>query len=490
MRYQLFAFIAAVATASCSQAAQQAARSPDPVRAVETGLRGPVAVAGEAPVLMSLSDRMAFYKVPGVSIAVIDKGKIAWAKGYGMAREGQPVTPETQFSTGSISKAVTAVAAMRRVESGALALDADVNSVLKNWKVPPSPLSAGRPLTMRGLLSHGAGLSVHGFYPGYEPGAPLPTNIQILNGKAPAVNKPVVIEIQPGTAWKYSGGGYQVVQQWLTEERVTEFPRLMQALIFKPLGMTRSRFEQLSPEQAPVNSATAHDRQGKELPSRWMLLPELAAAGLWSTPTDLARLAVALQQSWKGKSGSLVSAATAREMFKRQIGEWGLGFELQGQGRGLRFRHVGDNPGYKAILVAFPETGQGAVILTNGDRGTRLVDELLLSVAAAYNWVDYAPKVKTMVKIDPAAISRLEGTYVLDTMSQVKLVVAARGERLSLRIVQPGGEDTSELLPAAPDRFFRRDIEFELRFQPGSPAPKLALHQDGQVFSASRTNER
>jgi CubicO group peptidase (beta-lactamase class C family) len=488
MKNVLFAFVAAVATISCSQAAQRAAPRPDPVKAVESGLRGPVAVAGEAPVLMSLGDRMAYYKVPGVSIAVIDKGKIAWAKGYGMAREGQPVTPETQFSTGSISKAVTAVAAMRRVEAGALALDADINSVLKNWKVPPSPLSAGRPVTMRGLLSHGAGLSVHGFYPGYEPGAPLPTNIQILNGEPPAVNKPVVIEIQPGSAWKYSGGGYQVVQQWLTEERRNDFPTLMQALIFKPLGMTRSRFEQLSPEQAPLNSASGHDRQGKQLPSRWMLLPEMAAAGLWGTPSDLARLAIALQQSWKGKRGSLVSAATAREMFKRQIGEWGLGFELQGQGRGLRFRHVGDNPGYKAILVAYPETGQGAVILTNGDRGTRLMDEILLSVATAYDWVDYAPKIKTMAKIDPAATSRLEGTYVLDTMSQVRLVVVPRGERLSLRIVQPGGEDMSELLPAAPDRFFRRDIEFEVHFEPGSPAPKLTLYQDGQIFPATRVS--
>jgi CubicO group peptidase (beta-lactamase class C family) len=433
---------------------------------------------------------MAFYKVPGVSIAVIDKGKIAWARGYGWAREGQPVTPETEFSTGSVSKAVAAVAALRRVEAGALALDTDINPVLKNWKVPPSPLSAGRPVTLRGLLSHGAGLSVHGFYPGYKPGEPLPTNIQILNGQPPAVNKPVVIEIPPGSAWKYSGGGYQVVQQWLTEDMGTGFPGLMQALIFKPLGMTRSRFEQLPPERAPVTSATAHDREGKELPSRWMLLPEMAAAGLWSTPSDLARLAIALQQAWKGKAGGLVSAATAREMFERQIGEWGLGFELQGQGRALRFRHIGDNPGYKAVLIAYPDTGQGAVILTNGDRGSRLIDEILLSVAAAYQWPDYGPKVKTPVRVDPAVYERVEGDYRLDTLPDVRLIVAYRGNAMSARLVQPTGESEFELLAAGPDRFFRRDIDFELHFAEGSPAPKLTLYQDGQIFTATRTRTR
>lgn len=485
--YRLATLISATSLAATPIGARaQRADADRRIQAVEQGLRGPVQVAGEPVATMPLSERMAFYAVPGVSIAVIDNGRIAWARGYGMARPGQPVTPETRFSTGSVSKAVAAVAAMRRVEAGALALDADINRVLRGWKVPPSPLSAGRAVTLRGLLSHGAGLSVHGFYPGYQAGAPLPTNLQILNGQPPAVNQPVRIEIQPGSAWKYSGGGYQVVQQWLTEDMRTDFPSLMRRLVFEPLGMRRSSYEQLSMAEAPAASAIGHERSGNAVSGGWMLLPEMAAAGLWSTPTDLARLTVALQQSWQGRNRRFLSAATTREMFRRQIGEWGLGFELQGQGRALRFRHSGDNLGYKAVIVGYPETGQGAVILTNGDRGSRLIDEILFSVAAAYGWPDYAPRVKVRGDVASAALARLEGTYALDTMAQVRLVVTRRDRELALRIVQPGGENESVLLPSAPDRFFRRDIEFELHFAEGDPAPRLTLYQDGQTFPATR----
>lgn len=212
-----------------------AAQTPRSIEAVEAGLRGPVLVAGETPMLMTLRDRMAFYNVRGVSIAVIENGGIAWARGYGSARQGQPVTPETRFSTGSISKPVTAVAAMRRVEAGALALDADINGLLQEWRVPPSPLTEGHPVTLRGLLSHGAGLSGHGF-PGYAPGAALPTNVQILDGQPPATNQPVRVEIVPGSAWRYSGGGYQVVQQWLTEDMEADFPELMRRLVSSRWG--------------------------------------------------------------------------------------------------------------------------------------------------------------------------------------------------------------------------------------------------------------
>jgi CubicO group peptidase (beta-lactamase class C family) len=435
---------------------------------------------------MDLAARMAHYKVPGVSIALIENGRLEWAKGYGMARAGQPVTPNTQFSTGSISKAVTAVAAMRRVEAGALTLDTDINRVLRNWKVPASSLSAGEAVTMRRLLSHGAGLSVHGF-PGYVAGKPLPTNIQILKGEPPAVNKPVKVDVRPGSVWKYSGGGYQVVQQWLTESSDMSFAELMRRRLFKPLGMTRSSFEQVPAARAPTSFATAHDREGKELPGRWMLLPEMAAAGLWSTPSDLARLAIALQQAAKGKPRSIVSSATAREMFTRQTGNWGLGFELQGEGQALRFRHAGDNPGYKAVIIAYPETGQGAVILTNGDRGVRLMDEILFSLAANYNWPDYSPKVKTAVGIGPAAYARVVGKYVLDDVPNVQLVIAQRPEGLWVQIVQPSGNAEAQLLPASANRFFRRDIDFELDFAEGASAPKVTLYQDGQTFTATRS---
>ena len=468
--------------------AQRSMPTPELIKAVETGLRGPVEVAGEGPSLMSLADRMAFSKVPGVSIAVIERGAIAWTRGYGLAYGQRPVTPDTLFQSGSISKPVTAVAAMREVEAGRLDLDADVNALLRSWQIPPSPLSAAHPVTLRRLLSHSAGLTVHGF-PGYEPGQPLPTLLQILQGQPPSNTGPVRVEAQPGSEWQYSGGGYQVVQQILIDRWGKEFPAMVRERLFRPLAMARSQFEQFAPGSSAVDVATGHDREGREISGRWRLFPEMAAAGMWSTPTDLARFVIALQRASQGIRGSVVAATTAREIFTRQSGAWGLGFQLEGVGTSRRFRHGGDTPGYKAVLVAYPETGQGAVIMTNGDRGYRLIDEILQSIAAAYRWPDYGPKLKTPIRVDAAALDRVEGIYRLDALPDVRLILARRSEGLWLRIVQPAGENESELLPTSPDRFFRRDIDFELLFGPGNPAPKVTLYQDGQTFSATRVQE-
>ena len=458
----------------------------DRVGSVESGLRTTIQVAGEPLTTSTLAERMKHYHVPGVSIAVIDGGRIGWAKGYGLARDGQPVTPETRFSAGSVSKAVTAVAAMRLVAQRRLPLDSDVDSILRSWKVARTAAAGSTPVTLRQLLSHSGGIGVHAFYPGYEPGKPVPTPVQVLNGEAPATNAPVRVEAPPGKAFDYSGGGYQIVQQAMTDASGADFATLLKKQLFDPVRMARSSFVQVGPDAAPRDYAYGYDRTGALFPVKWYLHPEMAAAGLWTTPSDLARLGIAVSDAWNGRSNALFTRATARTMLTRQAGAWGLGFQLEGSGAAFRFRHSGDNPGYKAVMIVFPATGQGAVIMTNGDGGERLANEILLSIAAAYRWPDFVPKTKVRVALDPTEVARVAGTYAMDSMSGVQLIIAPGREGIAYTLVHGSSRSTVDYLPAGHGRFFRRDLDIELQFSTETPARRVTLNQEGDSFTATR----
>lgn len=455
---------------------------------IENGLRGPIVVAGEPPRTMALADRMRHYGVPAVSIAVVDAGRPQWIRTYGSAFEGEAATPKTRFQAGSISKAVAAVLAMKVVEGGMLSLDEIVDTALRSWRLPDSTLDDGSPVTLRRLLSHTAGISVHGF-PGYEDGQQVPTALQILNGTPPANTPPIAIEKRPGQEWIYSGGGYQVAQRLLEDASRSTFAELADRLLFRPLGMSDSRFQLLDPDaKTSWSVARAHDREGRMVAGGWRHYPEMAAAGLWSTPSDLARLLRALLAS--ANADGFLRHRTATQMLVPVLGRWGLGLELEGENRGFRFRHLGDTNGYKAVMLGFPRTQQGAVVMTNGERGSRLTDEILFSLASAFSWPQFGPKTKTAVQVTTAQLRNVEGRYRLTDVANVDLVVKLQQGGLVLTIEQPSGSADSQLLAMSPDRFFRRDIDLELHFHTGSPPPGLTLHQDGQVFKATRITSR
>src|SRR5215471_10327430 len=224
-----------------------AAASPDPrIAQVESGLRPPVLIEGDKT--WSIEERMRFYGVSGVSIAVIRDSKIEWAKGYGLAdvETKQAVTPSTLFQAGSISNPVSAMGALVLVEDGKLKLDADINGYLKSWKVPGNEHTAKSPVTLERLLSHTAGLTVHGL-PGYAAGATIPTVPQVLDGAPPANTAPVRVDLDPGTQYRYSGGGYTIAQLAMVDVTGQTFPALMQRLVLGPLGMKESTFDQPLP---------------------------------------------------------------------------------------------------------------------------------------------------------------------------------------------------------------------------------------------------
>jgi CubicO group peptidase (beta-lactamase class C family) len=339
--------------------------------------------------------------VPGVSVVVIDDGRIAWAKGYGVREAGRPdpVTPDTLFQAASISKPLAAAAALRLVREGKLSLDGDVNESLKAWKIPDSPFLAIDKVTLRRLLSHTAGFGDRFGFPGYAPGAALPTLPQILDGLPPAVTAPkaVRLDAKPGERFRYSGGGYCIVQLLIEETSAQPFARHMREKVLGPLGMERSTYEQPLPPSLAPHAATGHRAGlrrlllGEKVKGGWRVYPEQAAAGLWTTPTDLARFAIAVQRAHAGSPESVLSKASVEEMLTPQVGGWGLGLSLGGRGESALFRHGGSNEGFKCVLFAFKETGRGAVIMTNSDNGGTLGTELLQSIAAEYKWPKLNP---------------------------------------------------------------------------------------------------
>ncbi|MBC7789376.1 MAG: beta-lactamase family protein [Anaerolineae bacterium] len=379
---------------------------------IERGLLPAIAVRGRADTTFVLADRLRRYGVPAVSIAVIDGGRVVWARAYGKVEAGrsEPVDTTTLFQAGSIGKMVTSVAALRLVDEGVLKLDENVNNRLAAWKVPESALTSDSPVTLRRLLSHGAGVGVASFYPGYKPGEPVPSLRQVLDGLPPATNPPVRVEIKPGTEWRYSGGGTSIVQQLLVEVTKTDFPSFMQRVVLEPAGMRRSTF--VLPETTDLRGhATAHSPADAPVPGRWRTHPELAAAGMWSTPSDLAQFGVMLLNVKRGASATILKPGTALKMLTRQIGSWGLGVALSGgSGDSATFGHEGSTVGFTSRLLLFGETGQGVAIMTNGE-SEALINEITRSVASEYKWPVRSRPEKLVARVDPAGFAALAGKY-------------------------------------------------------------------------------
>jgi CubicO group peptidase (beta-lactamase class C family) len=284
------------------------------IEKIESCLTDAVTVKGEATPTHTLSERMIALHVPGVSIAVVHNGAIEWAQGYGVESiGGKPVTPDTLFQTGSISKAVAALAALHLVQEGKLWLDTDVNSVLITWKVPPSSAAPGAIVTLRELLTHTAGINVHGF-PGYAADTPVPTPVQVLNGEEPANTEPIRLENVPGATWKYSGGGYTVMQQLLLDVSKQSFAELLHDTVLEPIGMTHSTYEQPLTIRLKSEAATPYDADRGPIPGGAHTYPEQAAAGLWTTPGDLARYLIEMQQSLQGKANHVLNPDLTRQM--------------------------------------------------------------------------------------------------------------------------------------------------------------------------------
>jgi len=330
--------------------------------------------------------------VPSLSLAVLDGGGSVSTIAVGrraLAGEGE-VTPKTLYQAASISKAVAAAAALVVAQNGVIDLDADVRGYLRRWQLPPSPfLEDGAAPTFRRLLGMTAGIGVPGFA-GYDPGAPLPGLLDILNGAPPATSPPVAVVAPPGRQWLYSGGGYEIVEAALEDATRQSFTTLVTGLVLAPADMGNSMLAQPLPERETAGAAVGHRADGTPLPGGARVLPELAAAGLWSTPADLARFARSLSDAYRGRGRVLLDRARVRAMLEPVDGfRYGCGGAVAGTGEALCFQKRGQNVGFQAYLVLYPATGQGAVTMTNGDRGNEVAARLLPLLGVRYAWPEF-----------------------------------------------------------------------------------------------------
>jgi CubicO group peptidase (beta-lactamase class C family) len=345
---------------------------------------------------LTLAQLMERFHVPAVSVAVIYDFKVVWTKSWGIAdvETGEPVTDETLFQAASMSKPVAAMASLKAVQFGKFGLDQDINTILKSWKLPGSPFKGGIAVTPRMLMSHVSGTGDGFGFPGYDPGSPLPTIPQLLDGQAPSNRGPVRLVRPALSAIQYSGGGTEIQQLALTDSVGRPFAEIARDWIFGPLGMTSSSFEQPLPLARQRFTARAHSGEGKTMGARWHVYPEQAAAGLWTTATDYAKLMADVQLTLTGRSSRVLDRTTMQNMVTPVgVGPFAVGFQLKQLGQGWYFQHGGSNWGFRSEAIAHVAKGYGVVIMTNGENGSQIAAEVVTRVAAAYDWdtLDKAP---------------------------------------------------------------------------------------------------
>jgi CubicO group peptidase (beta-lactamase class C family) len=352
------------------------------------------------------------HAIAGLSLAVVQDGAIVKASGYGLtAGEGSPpVTSATLFQAGSVSKSVAAMGALRLVEEGKLSLDTDVNGTLKAWHLPENEFTKDSKVTLRRILSHSAGLTVHGFG-GYAVGDPLPTLVQVLDGGGNS--DPIRVDTVPGSKWRYSGGGYTIMQEMVIEVTGEPFAKVMRENVLDPLGMSSSSYEQPMSKEFEARAATGHLSPGKVVPGGWHVYPEMAAAGLWTTPSELARFVIAVQNSYSGRSNPAISQKMTREMLSIQKADDGLGVFIAGDGATRRFWHNGRDEGFDALMVGYVEKGQGAVVMINANDDSSAVRKIVDAIADTYAWPDY-PRFKPAKAIEdrePAVTTQVRNIF-------------------------------------------------------------------------------
>ena len=446
IQLQAFATIGCTSSSATIQPASDVAS--ERAKVLST-LRWPVQIAGRPPQLMRLADRMREYGVSAVSIAVIHDNRVRWTAAIGTrsATSTDSITTETLFQAASISKPVVATAVMRLVERGSMSLEDRANDLLRSWKIPDNKFTEASPVLLRHLLSHTAG-ATNGSVGIYQPGSPVPTLAQALDGLPPSNRPAVRIDFVPGSDYRYAGGGYSIIQQILIDRTGRSFPELMRELVLDPLGMSKSCFCQPLPPDFEARAAVGHDASGAPIAGRWWTLPEMAAGGLWTTAPDLARFVIAINTAWSSGVPGFMQRETARRMLTPIRSAWSLGFNVDTVAGVVRVSHTGSNNGYRSLFVAYPSREDGMIILTNGDGGAALRDEILRAAAAVYVWPGYEQSVRTIAS-SAGSLRDFAGTYRYAARFASTLELA--GDSLVARL---NGGAPSTLLPENANTFF------------------------------------
>lgn len=426
------------------------------IRDVERGLLPAVFIKGTKPEKMDLKTRMRFYRVPGLSMAVMDDTLMGWSGTYGY-KNGEnfdPVTPDTLFQAGALSRPVTAAAVLRAAEDNRLALSDDIRLHLRSWSLPP----AAPALTPSGLLARADGLLPQVFE-GYPRGEPIPSLLQILNGEDPARNLPLAEPERVAAVDVESDSGYVILQQVLSDLYETSFPELMKENVLDPLEMKDSTFEIRLSSELEERAALGHGREGRPLEGGWRLYPESAAKGLWTTPADLMLFVSRMMDAARGEPGSLLRSDSARRLFTPQAGNRSFGFIIEGSGQDVFFHLMGRTEGYACWLFIYPYRGQGAAIMTNSSNGFVLIEEIFRALSEVYDWPDFKPLEKPLYRLDPSIYAEYVGRY--EVTPEYLLDVTFEDYYL---VIQPTGQAPTHFYVESPAIFFSIDPFIRIQF--------------------------
>jgi CubicO group peptidase (beta-lactamase class C family) len=484
---KLICFVAlmAIVNISCAQAQQNSVydkATEDTIKLVENGLSGSVQIQDSVNT-WNIEDRMKAKGIYGLSIAVIHNYKIAWVKAYGMADKDAktPVTPQTLFQAASISKSLNSVGVLKLAQDKKIDLYTDINAYLKSWQFPYDTVSHGKKITVANLLSHTAGLTVHGFA-GYEPGDSIPTLQQIFDGNRPANSAAIRSMFEPGLRSEYSGGGTTISQQIVMDVTGKPYATYMQQNVLDPLGMTMSSYMQPAAKEKEKYLSTGYRGSGEVVKGNYHIYPEQAAAGLWTNPTDLAKYIIETQLSLQGKSNKVLN----KEMTKLRLtphidSNAAFGVFIITKGGEKYFSHGGANEGFRSQYYGSFDEGNGVVVMVNSDNGS-ILEEVINSVASVYKWKDfYSPTIKKAIAVTPDMVNAYTGKYVLlkDT------VTISFNEKPMLTV--SNGENYHIYFSTEQD-FFSPELPFDLRFEKDAngKVTNIYFKNNGGEFRAKR----
>ena len=460
----------------------------DLIKKVENGLiTNVVYIEGDAT--SSIEDRMEHYGVPGVSIAVIHNGEIVWARGYGVmdTKSKSPVTEETLFQASLLSMPVTAIGALRLVEQNKVTLDGNINNYLKSWQLPDNEFTKEKKATLKNLLNGTAGINLHAIA-GYHTDESVPTLIQVLNGTPPVKNDPIRINREVESELDISAGAYAIIQQMMIDVQGREFPELMNELVLQPLEMNNSNFNQeLSAEQLKI-AAMGHLTDGSIVKDTY---PVMAANGLWTTASDLAKFVINIQQSLKDYNGKGLSKDMTELMLtpsKYKSIYWpdfkyGLGLSIENIEKDTYFGHHGWSGGFFDLMKAHRDKGYGVVVLANSTVPA-FNNEVIRAVALAYDWDNYFP-IHKKIAIDPSLADRVTGRYQ-DTNKVV--TVFQENDRLFAKNILY--TDAQELVKISDSTYVSRNSSRWMQFRPNTEngtTDLVYINSDDKTVTSSLT---
>ena len=436
----------------------------DRIFRIENGLQSNLQIQYKDSIIRrvyNIEQRMKELKIPGLSIAVLHNDTLEWAKGYGVADslENRKVTPTTLFQAGSISKPIAATRALQLAEKGFIDLDQNVNTFLSNWKLPENEFTLNEKVTPRRLLNHTAGITISGFK-GYKHGDTIPSTIEILEGKGNT--DAVRVYKEPGEGWNYSGGGYTVLQQMITDIDQEHFSETMQENVLIPLAMTNSTFKNPLPERLHSRAASGYNFDGTQVEGKWWIYPEMAAAGLWTTPSELLLWAKEIQHIFQTQEDGLLDVETVNDMLTPNEDDQGLGPYVLNH----TFGHGGADEGFRAHLLIWKETPNAVAIMVNSQNGNKIINEIMLSITEEYNLEGYYPKIRVYKEQSKEELTRFVGKYDFKDQGLVDINVKDDG----LYFTGDLASDPIFLWPKSDLIFFSTEtgLYFEFEFENGS----------------------